>query len=223
MPVKPKPNNRRRTASNKPPGRVVERRLGAGGLLVAGVDEVGRGAWAGPLVAAAVILPDPCRLPGIRDSKLLTAGQRERLAGRIRSKALAIGIGTVSIDEFNRHGFPWALRECGLRSLRELGLRPDHVLLDGHYDYFRGAIGCETIVGGDGTERCIAAASIVAKVHRDALMRELDDAFPGYGFAEHKGYGTPAHRRALAARGPVEIHRAQWRPVYEQLQRQLAV
>ncbi len=207
----------KRRTSSKPPGRTAERRWSAEGLTVAGVDEVGRGAWAGPLVAAAVVLPEQWRLAGVRDSKLLAAAQRERLANGIRASARAVGVGVVAVEELNRHGFSWALRECGIRCVRELGIEPGRVLLDGRHDYFGGAVACETIIGGDGTERCIAAASIIAKVRRDALMREFDTVFPGYGFADHKGYGTPAHRRALAERGPTALHRVHWRPVAERL------
>lgn len=188
---------------------------------MAGVDEVGRGAWAGPLVAAAVILPPEYRLTRLRDSKLLTADMRTRLDVRIREKAVAFGIGVVEVEELNRNGFPWALRQSGMRAIRELAPPPDRILLDGRHDYLAGEHECETIVGGDGTELCIAAASIVAKVHRDGLMKGLSDGYPEYGFADHKGYGTPVHRRALKEHGPCDQHRSQWKPVNDLLQQQL--
>lgn len=189
--------------------------------MVAGVDEVGRGAWAGPLVAAAVVLPPDYRITRLRDSKLLSADTRTKLDLRIREKAVAFGIGTVEVEELNRNGFPWALRQSGLRAIRELAPPPDRVLLDGHHDYLAGEYECETIIGGDGTELCIAAASIVAKVHRDALMTELADQHPEYGFADHKGYGTSKHRQALQTHGPCDHHRSQWKPINELLQQQL--
>ena len=185
------------------------------------MDEVGRGAWAGPLVAAAVVLPADYRLRQLRDSKLLTPAARGKLDQRIREKAVAFGVGVVAVEELNRNGFPWALRQSGVRAIRELAPAPDCVLLDGHYDYLAGEFACETIVGGDGTELCIAAASIVAKVHRDGLMVELHETYPAYGFAAHKGYGTAAHRAALEQHGPCDLHRSQWKPINELLQQQL--
>lgn len=188
---------------------------------MAGVDEVGRGAWAGPLVAAAVILPPDYRLKRLRDSKLLTPAERVRLDRRIREKAVAFGIGIVAVEELNQNGFPWALRQSGLRAIRELAPPPDRILLDGDHDYLAGEHDCETIIGGDGAELCIAAASIVAKVHRDGLMEELAAEYTEYGFAKHKGYGTPQHRHALKEHGPCDLHRSQWKPINELLQQQL--
>lgn len=188
---------------------------------MAGVDEVGRGAWAGPLVAAAVVLPAGYRLRNLRDSKLLTAAARITLDRRIRDKAIAVGVGVVEVEELNQNGFPWALRQSGLRAIRELAPPPDRILLDGHHDYLAGEYQCETIVGGDASELCIAAASIVAKVHRDTLMTNLADEHPEYGFANHKGYGTAEHQAALKLHGPCDHHRSQWKPINQLLQQQL--
>jgi ribonuclease HII len=176
-----------------------------------GIDEVGRGAWAGPLVIAAVSLPEVFKVPGIRDSKFLSPLARERLAPRIREVA-AVGIGLVPASELSDRGMAWALGEGARRAIHGSGLRPGTVLLDGHHDYLGGAFPCETIVGGDRTELCIAAASVVAKAYRDQLMVEYDQQYPGYGFAAHKGYGTLAHRQAIAEFGPCDLHRTGWKP-----------
>lgn len=187
------------------------------------MDEVGRGAWAGPLVAAAVVLDPESRLHGIRDSKLLLKADRERIAAYVRRRAVAFGVGTVGIDEFNRLGLSRALREAGSRAVAALDVGPGRVLLDGHHDYFRGSYPCETIVKGDYSELCIAAASVVAKVHRDGLMCELAEEYPEYGFHRNVGYGTPDHQRALREHGPCALHRRAWTPIAELLQPKLAV
>ncbi|MEX2043430.1 MAG: ribonuclease HII [Patescibacteria group bacterium] len=208
---------------SKAPGRSRERHWSGTGAVVCGVDEVGRGAWAGPLVAGAVVLDTESRLHGIRDSKLLLKPDREQVAAYVHRRAVAVGIGTVDIDEFNRQGFPWALRESGRRAVDALGVEPGHVLLDGRHDYFAGSYPCETIVKGDLTELCIAAASVIAKVHRDGLMREFAEAHPQYGFARNVGYGTPDHQRALREHGPCGLHRRDWVPIAELLQLKLTV
>lgn len=219
MPAKSPTRNPKR---NKAPRRDRELTYGSD-TIVAGVDEVGRGAWAGPLVAAAVILGPDFRIRNIRDSKLMTAADRERVAKRIHDSAQGVGIGVVEIEEINKSGFAWALRQAGLRALENLSEKPGQVLLDGHHDYLAEQYSCETIVGGDATELCIAAASVVAKVHRDQLMTELHEQFPAYGFADHKGYGTPKHQAALREHGPTEVHRSQWKPIQKLLQQRLAV
>lgn len=188
---------------------------------VAGVDEVGRGAWAGPLVAAAVILDPAYRIRNVRDSKLLKAEDRERLARRIRLHATAVGVGTVTTDEINDRGFVWALTEAGIRAIKGLAVEPEWVLLDGHHNYFGTRYQCETIINGDAKELCIAAASVIAKVHRDGLMEELHEQHPAYGFARNKGYGTPKHRRVLQELGPTPAHRQAWKPIAALLQQPL--
>jgi len=178
----------------------------AGITRIAGVDEVGIGPLAGPVVAAAVTFPPQTMIEGIHDSKLLDASTRERLDVEIRLKASGIGIGIVEIDEIDRVN----IYHAGLRAMQlavaALPDMPQHVLVDSR-----------TIPGiqmpqncfdkGDGINFSIAAASIVAKVHRDRLMTELDSVYPGYGFAEHKGYATPVHQAAIRKLGPCPIHR----------------
>lgn len=184
---------------------------------------MGRGAWAGPLVSAAVVLDVEYRLRSIRDSKLLTAADRQKLAARITAQSPGVGIGVVEVEEINQYGFTWALQQSGIRAIRELPAAPDQILLDGHHDYFGEGYSCETIIDGDAKELCIAAASIVAKVHRDDLMTKLDKQYPKYGFGSNKGYGTGAHRKALATHGPAEVHRAQWKPISDLRQRRLDI
>jgi ribonuclease HII len=206
----------RKRKTSKPPRRLKETAWLEEGRLVAGVDEVGRGAWAGPLVAAAVVLPPDFRVRKIRDSKMLKAVDRERLATRIYEVA-EVGVGVVEVAEINQVGFAWALKESGRRALAALPNEPGQVLLDGHYDYLADYYECETIIGGDATELCIAAASVVAKVHRDALMVEIDGMFPDFAFGRHKGYGTPDHQHAIAEHGPCAQHRKNWKPFQAQL------
>lgn len=182
---------------------------------------MGRGAWAGPLVSAAVILDPDYRLKNVRDSKLLGAANREQLAVRITERSQTVGVGVVEITEINQYGFTWALRQSGVRAVRNLTTQPDRILLDGHHDYFGEGFACETIVDGDAKELCIAAASIIAKVHRDELMSKLAKRYPEYGFADNKGYGTKRHQAALKKHGPTEHHRSQWKPVQELLQQEL--
>lgn len=185
-----------------------------GNHLVAGVDEAGRGPLAGPVVAAAVILPDRAYLIDLNDSKKLTSAKREVLAGQIKKTALAWSIGVSSVEEI----FKENIHQAGLKAMRRavlgLSLKPAHVLVDG----FR-IDGLEypqtPIKEGDGLSASIAAASIIAKTTRDQLMDSYHELYPQYGFNRHKGYGTPEHLRALAKFGPCPIHRAGYRPVRE--------
>lgn len=193
------------------------------GCVVAGVDEVGRGAWAGPVVAGAVILDPEYRIKKARDSKLMKASDRLRLAVRIRRHAIASGVGVATLEEVNQYGLSWAIKQSGLRAIEALGQRPDRVLLDGHYNYFPNDLPCDTMIDGDAHELCIATASIIAKVHRDGLMAELDERFPGYHLASNKGYGTMAHRRAIEKLGVAEIHRTGWRPIAAAMQAAISV
>lgn len=185
-----------------------------GAQYVAGVDEAGRGPLAGPVVAAAVILPESLELAGLDDSKKLTPAKREELFPRIMLGAVAVGIGSASekvIDEIN-------ILRATLLAMRHaviaLSTRPDHVIVDGNalpdLDIPRTAI-----PRGDERSAAIAAASVIAKVTRDRLLTDLDARYPGYGFARHKGYGTSEHVAALARRGPCEIHRRSFGPVME--------
>lgn len=174
-------------------------------VAVAGVDEVGRGALAGPLCAGACVLPAHPRIYGLNDSKALTARKRERLAQEIRACATACFVGHAQPSEIDQLGLTAALRLAMLRALEGLGVEYDHVALDG---LPLGLVDCETaIVKGDGRIASIAAASIIAKVERDALMMEMDSVHPGYGFAGNKGYGSPQHIAAIGRIGPCPTHR----------------
>jgi len=184
----------------------VERTLRAEGLrVVAGVDEVGRGALAGPLTVAAVVLPASPRIPGLDDSKRLTPARREELAEAVREVAEGIGIAHVSPDEIDTLGITAALRRAIDLAVAGLPCAPDHVVLDG---LRIGSNPHETaIVKADGKVAAVAAASIVAKVTRDALMREVAAEHPEYGFEVNKGYGTSEHLAAITRFGPSPIHR----------------
>src|SRR5262245_13798863 len=173
---------------------------------IAGVDEVGVGPLAGPVVAAAVIFPPGVGIRGVDDSKILTVEQRTRAAGSIREKAVAVAVAVVEHDEIDRINIYRASLTAMARALDLLSVRPQHVLVDA-----RRIPGCdlpqEPIVKGDSLCHAIAAASIIAKTTRDALMQGYDAQFPGYGFADHKGYATAPHREAIRRLGPCAIHR----------------
>jgi ribonuclease HII len=194
------------------------------GAVVAGVDEVGRGAWAGPVTYAAVVLPNDRRMYKLRDSKMLDPQRREELAARVRSFALAVGIGHASNVEIDRVGMSEAMRLAARRAVDALGLSPDVCLLDGNWDFLAGyGTTNERIVHGDAHSASIAAASIVAKVDRDALMTTLCPQVPAYGFSRNKGYPSPEHKAALASDGPCDLHRRSWTPVAALAQQRLAV
>jgi ribonuclease HII len=175
---------------------------------VAGVDEVGRGAWAGPITVAAVVVPVGERLRGVRDSKQLSRGRRSDLVPRIEDWAVSTSVGHADAAECDALGMSEAQRLAARRAMAGLSVRPDRVLADGKWDFVGGA---RMIVGGDRRSVAIAAASVVAKEARDRLMRDLDDTYPWWGFAHHVGYPAPIHRAALAAWGPSAIHRVSWR------------
>ncbi|MGH7813071.1 MAG: ribonuclease HII [Candidatus Binataceae bacterium] len=204
---------RRATAVTKPPDLRYERKLWNAGIeAVAGVDEVGVGPMAGPVVAAAAIFAPEAFIKGVHDSKQLTPERREELYGPIIKQALAIGVGIAQVEEIDRLNIYWAAMRASERALAALSRVPGHVLVDG-----RCIPGLELpqtrIVGGDRKSFCIAAASIVAKVTRDRMMLEYDGQYPGYGFARHKGYCTNDHMEALRALGPSAIHRRSFAPV----------
>jgi ribonuclease HII len=187
---------------------------------VAGVDEVGRGPLAGPVVAAAVILPEKPRLRGINDSKQLTPEERERLFGLILESALAIGVGWCSSRRIDRINILRASHRAMARAAKRLRTAPAHLLVDGLF--VPGLPYPQTsVVGGDGRCACIAAASIVAKVLRDRLMIRLAVRYPVYGFEHNMGYPTPEHFEALAKSGPCRHHRQSFAPVRESLMESL--
>lgn len=190
----------------------------AGCAAVAGIDEAGRGALAGPVAAAAVILPKHSGLTsvleGVRDSKQMTSLEREKGRLHIQEIALAWSVGMASHDEIDHYGLVSATRLAALRALSELPIRPDHLLLD--YLLLEDFPSPQTsLIKGDCRSLSIAAASVLAKTARDALLCELDKHYPGYGFAQHKGYSTLGHKAVLAQLGPTPIHRQSFRPVSE--------
>ena len=204
------------------PTLACEQRLWTEGYArVAGLDEAGRGAWAGPVVAAAVILPsnEPAllqELVGVRDSKTLTAARREALLAVIRELALAVGVGVVPAAEIDALGIVPATRQAMALALQAISPPADYLLID-YLRLPKIAVPQHSQPKGDAHVLTIAAASIVAKVSRDRLMVELEVRFPGYGFAQHKGYGTAAHRAALAELGPSEVHRFSFAPLRGEL------
>lgn len=181
---------------------------------IAGVDEAGRGPLAGPVVAGAVIL-DPRRpITGLADSKQLSAARREALADRITERASAWGVAVVEPEQIDRLNILQATFLAMRRALEQLDVDPVLVRIDGNRAPEL-PWPVQTVVGGDRLDRAISAASILAKVHRDALMLELHARWPQYGFDRHKGYPTPAHLAALAEHGPCPAHRRSYRPVHQ--------
>ena len=179
---------------------------------VCGVDEAGRGPWAGPVSAAAVIL-DPARLPqGLNDSKKLTALARERLEIEIKAQAVAWSVGFASVEEIDAINILQATGLAMRRAVEGLRIAAAFALVDGNYA-FKLPCPVKTVVKGDALSCSIAAASILAKTARDRLMTEMDEVYPGYGFAGHKGYHAPLHVQALRTLGPCAIHRMTWAPI----------
>jgi len=183
-----------------------------GALRIAGLDEVGRGPLFGPVVAAAVILPRGCRLHGLTDSKQLSEKKRNQFNIEIRLNAIAWAIAAVDADTIDRIN----IRQASLLAMRlavqQLALSPDFLLIDGR-DTIDWPCPQQAVIQGDATSYSIAAASVLAKVHRDRLLVEFDSQFPGYGLASHKGYGCPQHIAALARLGPTPLHRRSFHPV----------
>jgi ribonuclease HII len=179
---------------------------------VCGVDEAGRGPWAGPVSAAAVILKPRSRITGLDDSKKLNARQRDELELEIKARAVAYAVGFASVEEIAELNILHATGLAMRRAVQALSLRAQFALVDGNYAF---DLPCpvKTVIGGDALSASIAAASILAKTARDRVMVELDAAHPGYGFADHKGYGAPAHQRALKTLGPCVAHRMTWAPL----------
>ena len=208
---KPKPPSKK-----VPPKLTVEKALWAEGHdVIVGIDEVGRGSWAGPLAIGAAVLPTNGvgRVPGIRDSKMLTERQRDALFDRVAGWCRAWSVGMVSHQECDDLGMSAAQKLAARRALAGLGLVPDRVLIDGNWDFIGDAVapGATTrIVKGDATCLSISAASVLAKVTRDRLMRLEDEHYPAFHFAHNKGYPCPRHKMALQAFGPTTIHRRTW-------------
>jgi len=200
-------------------------------MITVGIDEVGRGCWAGPLVAGAVILPENAALTFIWedcppkgqntkarevrlvDSKKLSKGQRETSAEWIHANAVATGLGWVWPTEIDMHGLTWAVKTAMERALAEITLKYDEIIIDGNINYFAHNSKARAIIKADDSVPAVSAASIVAKVARDRYMTELDEQYSGYGFAKHVGYGTAAHSSALKMLGVSDIHRQSYKPI----------
>jgi ribonuclease HII len=179
--------------------------------VVAGVDEVGMGPLAGPVVGGAVVLPVGVRIPGLDDSKLLTASERERIDRLIRRHAVSVSVCAVDHAQVDRLGLQRARHLATAGAVAGLGVPAEYLLVDA-WDVPDAPLPQMAVVKGDRTCASIMAASIVAKVARDQAMVDYDRLYPGYGFAEHKGYATPAHRAAIRRLGPSPIHRTSWAP-----------
>ncbi len=200
----------RRALQRRPPGlREEQQHWDAGHEVVVGVDEVGRGAWAGPISVGAAVVPRHRRIYKVRDSKLLTEDEREALFSRIAGWCDAWAVGHASHEECDALGMSEAQRLAARRALAALGVTPDVVLVDGNWDFVGGG-NVRRLVRGDATSLSISAASILAKVTRDRLMRARAPHHPGYDFELNKGYPCPRHKAALQAWGPTAIHRRSW-------------
>lgn len=217
------PNMEKRVNTKRLPTRKDEEALYAEGYIsIAGVDEVGRGSLAGPVVAAAIILPinlslDHFELALIRDSKTLTPNSRIRADRVLRSIALGIGIGEVSSEYIDALGIVPATQKAMAKALDSLPERPDHLLVDAMELKWHG-VPCRSIIKGDLYCTAISAASILAKVYRDELMVKMDALYPGYDFHRNKGYGSFLHINVLKERGPAKIHRRSFNPLRDLLQ-----
>lgn len=181
--------------------------------MVVGIDEVGRGCWAGPVVAGAVLLDAP--IAGLKDSKKLSKKQRERLDAEIRVSALSYGIGWVSPDELDEVGLTEAVRLAMERALAQISGAFDEIVIDGNFNFFPADTRARAVVKADDTVPAVSAASIIAKVARDRYMAEQSRVFPGYGFDRHVGYGTADHQVALAELGLCALHRKSFKPIQQ--------
>ena len=186
--------------------------------MVAGVDEAGRGAWAGPVVAAAVVLPVLDKTYGINDSKQLTPDAREKLFKKIHALTKNVGVGIASVGEVNRLGVAQASFVAMQRAVDSLSIHPEHILVDGYKVNFIQAPS-SGVIDGDAKSLSIAAASIIAKVTRDKLMTEAHKKYPPFGFAIHKGYGTSLHRERIERHGTCSLHRKNFAPIRQVLAR----
>jgi ribonuclease HII len=200
----------RKALKARPPSLAVERELWAAGhRVVVGVDEVGRGSWAGPLSVGAAVVPHDRRVYKIRDSKMLTEREREAMFDRISEWCVAWAVGHASQVECDELGMSAAQKLAAARAIDGLGITPDQVLIDGSWDFI-GTGNTRSIVKGDATCLSISAASILAKVTRDRIMRAEAENYPGYDFEFNKGYPCPRHQAALQGMGPTSIHRRSW-------------
>ncbi len=180
----------------------------SGFAAICGVDEAGRGPLAGPVYAAAVILPENCVIDGLNDSKKLTEKKREQLFDIITEKAVSYCIASASVEEIERYNILEATFLAMNRAINGLSVKADYALIDGNRVPTAISVPCETVIGGDAKSFSIAAASVLAKVSRDRYITALDEKYPQYNFKKHKGYGTKEHINALLEYGPCEIHRA---------------
>ena len=193
------------------PSRSLERELWADGhAVVVGFDEVGRGAWAGPLMVGAAVIPMGKRIVGVRDSKMLLERERERLFDKVAGWCAAWSVGAASQAECDDLGMSAAQKLAARRALDGLGVTPDAVVIDGKWDFVTAGVRTERMIKADAKCLSVAAASILAKVTRDRHMRAEDQQYPGYGFESNKGYPCPTHRAALHWQGPSSIHRRSW-------------
>lgn len=180
-------------------------------MVTMGIDEVGRGCWAGPLVAGAVVLAHP--IPGLKDSKKLSKKQRDKLADLINEQALAIGLGWVQPDEIDEIGLTEAVRLAMRRAVESIKLKCDEVIIDGNINFLSDNPKARALIKADDIVPAVSAASIVAKVARDNYMAEIATRYPDYGFASHVGYGTALHLEKLQLYGVSELHRRSFKPI----------
>ena len=196
------------------PTRDLEIRLkGEGYALIAGMDEVGRGALASPLAVGVVVLPEACELPLVRDSKLLSPKQRIIASQQIQAVALGIGVGWASPAEIDELGLSQALQLAGVRAIRQLATEPDLIVLDGKHSYLPAEVATHLEIKADQSCLAVAAASVVAKVARDAYLTRLHELHPHYDWAGNKGYGAKSHLNSLSAHGTTKYHRHSYKPV----------
>jgi ribonuclease HII len=196
---------------SRAPGRSIERRLWDEGYdVIVGVDEVGRGSWAGPLTVGAAVIPPDRRIVGVRDSKQLSPARREAMFDKIGRWCRTWAVGSATQIECDELGMSAAQRLAARRAVQGLTLQPDAVLVDGPWDFVGLDVHTERLVKGDARCSSIAAASILAKVSRDRWMRSIAPHYPAYGFESNKGYPCPVHRAALQWLGPSAIHRRSW-------------
>ena len=198
---------------NAPTWEAVAAYIEAGEVLIVGIDEVGRGALAGPVVAAAVILPPRLVVDGARDSKLVPPARRLVIDRSVRRQAFAIGIGWVSSREIDEYGLSWAVNQSGRRAIAALDHEYHRIMLDGKHNYLAPDYPSMVMIKADQYVMPVAAASIVAKVARDRYMKIIDRIYPRYGFGRHVGYGTAGHLEAIGEFGPSPVHRLSFAPL----------